>query len=335
MFVAMRIVLHAFVASLAFLTQVCAAADSASAAGRADEGTYPSRPVRVIVPFPPGGGDIVARIVAQMLSERMGQPFVVDNRPGAGSTLGTELAAKATPDGYTVLFATSALAISAAVYPRLAYDPVTDFAPVSAVGFAPLVLVLHPSVPATTVKELIALARAKPNALNYASNGSGSITYVAAELFKHLASARITEVTYKGAGPSITALLSGEVQLMFAPLGPTLAHIKAGKLRAIAMPDDKRSPLLPDVPTIAESGLPGYAAANWYGMAAPRATPRKLIVVLNRHIVAVLEDADVKARFSALGYEATPSTPEEFGRYVRADIQKWKKVIAQAGVKAN
>ena len=334
MFIAKRIFWYACVASAVLLSEISAAAESTS--GRsAGEGTYPSRPVRMIVPFPPGGGDTVARIVAQVLSERMRQQFVVDNRPGAGSTLGTELAAKATPDGYTLLFATSALAISAAIYPRLAYDPVTDFAPVSAVGSAPLVLVLHPAVPATSVKELISLAKAKPDTLNYASNGSGSITFVAAELFKHLAGVRITEVTYKGAGPSITALLAGEVQLMFAPLGPTLGHIRVGKPRAIAMPDDKRSQLLPDLPTIAESGLPGYAAANWYGIAVPRATPRKLIDQLNRNIVAVLENGDVKARFAALGYESTPSTPDEFGRYVRADIGKWKKLIEQAGVKPN
>jgi len=194
--------------------------------------------------------------------------------------------------------------------------------------------VVHPSVAANSVKELIALAKARPNTLNYASNGSGSITYVAAELFKSMAGVNLTEVTYKGAGPSITALLAGEVQLMFAPLGPTLPHVRAGRLRGLAMPYHERSPLFPELPTIAESGLPGYSAANWYGLAVPRGTPRRVVEVLNRNVVAVLETADVKSRLAALGYEPTPSTPEAFGTYVREEIAKWTKVVRSAGVKA-
>ena len=293
---------------------------------------YPVRPVRFVVPFPPGGADTVARIVAQKLSETLGQQLVIDNRPGAGSTIGTAVVANAANDGYTTLFATSAFAISAAIYRKLPYEPVRDFAPVSAIGSAPLILVVHPAVNAVSVKELIALAKAKPNALNYASNGSGSITFLAAELLKSMAGVRITEVAYKGAGPSLTALLAGEVQMMVAPLGPALPHVKAGKLKAIATPGAQRSALLPDLPTIAESGLPGYEAVNWYGVLVPRGTSAAIVRVLNQHIVAALGSADVRERFGQLGYEPTPSTPEAFGKQVRDEIAKWTRVIKEAGV---
>ena len=295
-------------------------------------GDYPSRPVRFVVPFPPGGADTVARVVAHKLSEITGQQLVVDNRPGAGSTIGTALVANAPNDGYTTLFATSAFAISAAIYRKLPYDSLRDFAPVAPIGSAPLILVAHPSVAAGNVKELIALAKAKPNALNYASNGSGSITFLAVELLKSMAGVRITEVAYKGAGPSITALLAGEVQLMIAPLGPAMPHVKTGKLKALGTPSPQRSTLFPDLPTIAESGLAGYEAVNWYGVLAPRGTSQQVIRTLNQHIVAALASNDVRERFAQLGYEATPGTPEQFGKQVRDEIEKWTKVIKDAGV---
>ena len=308
---------------------VLAAANLAAAAQPPDNSNiaYPQRPVRFIVPFPPGGADTVARIVAQKLTETLQQQVVIDNRAGAASVIGTALAAKAANDGYTILFATSAFAIAAVVYDKLPYDPLRDFAPVGAIASAPLLLVAHPSVAATSVQELIALAKAKPNALNYASNGSGSITYLAAELFKSMAGVGITEVSYKGAGPSLTALLAGEVQIMVAPLGPSLPYVKAGRLNALGVPSAKRSPLFPDLPTIAESGLPGYEAANWYGAAAPAGTPASVIRVLNSHIERALRSAEVNERFANLGYEATPSTPAAFGSYVHSEIRKWAGAV--------
>lgn len=277
----------------------------------------------------------MARIIGQKLTDQLGQQFVIDNRPGAASTIGTAVVANAANDGYTILFATSAVAITAAIYSKLPYNTVKDFSPVGAVAAAPLLLVAHPSVPANNVKELIALAKANPGALNYASNGSGSITYLAVELLKSMAGVRFTEVTYKGAGPSLTALLGGEVQLMIAPLGPSLPYVRAGRLKALGMPNAKRSALFPDLPTIAESGFPGYEALNWYGVLAPRGTPQHVVKLLNHQIVTALNNHDVRERFSTLGYEPTPSTPDEFGSYIRAEIQKWARVIKDAGVRPN
>ncbi len=307
------------------------AARSGSAAhDKAD--VYPGRPVRFIVPFPPGGSDTVARIIGQQLAERLGQTFVVDNRPGAASTLGTNLAAKATPDGYTLLFVTSAFAISAALYKKLPYDPVRDFAPITLAAAAPNILVAHPSIPANSFKELVALVKARPDGFNYASNGSGSITFLAMEMLKSMAGIRITEVPYKGAGPSLIALLSGEVQLMMAPLGPSVPHIRAGRLKGIAVPGARRSALFPDLPTIAESGLNGYEAMNWYGVLVPRGVNPHIVGILNQHIVAVLKSTEVQEKFAALGYEPTPSTPKELDLYVQAEIARWARVIKDAGV---
>ncbi|MBI4188962.1 MAG: tripartite tricarboxylate transporter substrate binding protein [Betaproteobacteria bacterium] len=327
------------VCTLAARTLFCLAAYSMchgtaalAAEKKANAGDYPARPVRVVVPFPPGGIDTVARAVGHKLTETTGRQFVIDNRPGAGGTIGTAVVANAANDGYTTLFTSSAFAISVAIYRKLPYDSVRDFAPVASIASAPLLLVVHPSVPASNVKELIALAKAKPNALNYASNGSGSITFLAAELLKSMAGVHITEVAYKGAGPSLTALLSGEVQLMVAPLGPSLPHVRTGKLKALGVPSAQRSALFPELPTIAESGLPGYEALNWYGVLVPRGTSQRIVSVLNQHIVGALESSDVRARFAALGYDPTPSTPEQFGKQVREEINKWTQVIKDAGV---
>jgi tripartite-type tricarboxylate transporter receptor subunit TctC len=296
---------------------------------------YPSRPVRFIVPFPPGGSDTVARILAEELTVQTGQQFVIDNRPGAGSTIGTAIAAQGTNDGYTLLFATSAFAISAAVYRKLPYDPIRDFLPVSKVALAPLLLVAHPSVRASSVKELVALAKSKPGVLNYASNGSGSITFLAAEMLKSMADIKITEVTYKGAGPSIAALLSGEVQLMVAPLGPVIPHVRSGRLKALAVPRLNRLKIFPNLPTISESGIQGYEADNWYGLVVPSGTPSSIVRVLNRHSVTALGNSKVEKRLSALGYEAISSTPEQFGKYIKAEIAKWSSVISNAGIAPN
>ena len=328
--------------SLAARTLLCLAACSTwhgsianTAENKASSGDYPARPVRFVVPFPPGGADTVARIVGHKLTETTGQQFVIDNRPGAGSTIGTAVVAHAANDGHTTLFATSAFAISAASYRKLPYDSLRDFAPVAPIASAPLLLVVHPSVAAGSVKELIALAKAKPNALNYASNGSGSITFLAAELLKSMAGVRITEVAYKGAGPSLTALLAGEVQLMVAPLGPSLPHVRTGKLKALGVPSAQRSALFPELPTIAESGLPGFEAVNWYGVLVPRGTSQRVIRVLNQYIVTALESSEVRERFAQLGYEPTPGMPEQFGRQVREEIDKWARLIKDAGIPQN
>jgi tripartite-type tricarboxylate transporter receptor subunit TctC len=303
-----------------------------AAENKAHPGDYPTRPVRFVVPFPPGGGDTVARIIGYKLTEATGQQFVIDNRPGAGSTIGTAVVANAPNDGYTTLFATSAFAISAAIYRKLPYDSLRDFAPVASIASAPLLLVANPSVRATTVKELIALAKANPNALNYASNGPGSITFLAAELLKSMAGVQITEVTYKGAGASIAALVAGEVQVMVAPLGPVLPLVKSGKLKALGTPSAQRSAMFPELPTIGESGLPGYEAVNWYGVLMPRGASQHQVILLNQHIVASLKAPDVRAQFAQLGYEAAPGTPEQFGKQVREEIKKWRQLIKDAGV---
>ncbi len=329
----MRPVFRAFTA-ISILLAHAAAGTAAQTGGAAHDNAdvYPGRPVRFIVPFPPGGSDTVARIIGQQLTERLGQNFVVDNRPGAASILGTDLAAKAAPDGYTLLFATSAFAISAALYKKLPYDPLQDFAPITLAAVAPNILVAHPLLPVNTVKELIALAKAKPDGLNYASNGSGSITFLAMEMFKSVAGIRITEVPYKGAGPSLIALLSGEVQLMMAPLGPSVPHVRAGRLKGIAVPGTRRSALFPEIPTVAESGLNGFEATNWYAVLVPRGVSPPVIAKLNQHIVAVLKTTEVQEKFAALGYEPTPSTPKELSLYVQAEIARWAKVIKDAAV---
>ena len=297
---------------------------------------YPARPVRFIVPFPPSGGtDIVGRIVGQKLSEKFHQQFVIDNRPGAASMLGSGIAAKATPDGYTLLLVTASFAIAAGYFKQLPYDSVRDFDPVGQVATAPLVFVVHPSVPAHSIKELVALAKARPDKLNYASGGEGGINHLPAEMFKTMTGAGITHIPYKGSGPALTALLAGETQLMIATVGSCLPQVRSGKLRALALAGARRSALLPDLPTVAESGLAGYAADNWYAMVAPHGTPRATLRLLNREILVLIGSAEVRDRFAALGFEPAPSTPEEFAKYLPSEIAKWRKAIQEAGIARN
>lgn len=297
---------------------------------------YPSRPVRFIVPFPPGGGtDIVGRMIGQKLGEKLGHQFVIDNRPGAASTLGANIAAKAAADGYTILLATASFAISASFYKELPYDSVRDFAAVARVASGPLVVVTHPSVAAGSVKELIALVRANPDTLNYASGGAGGINHLAGEMLKSMTDIRIVHVPYKGASPALTGLIAGEAQLMIGPLGPSLPHIRTGKLKVLAVAGAQRSSLLPDLPTVAESGVPGYEATNWYGVLAPRGTPQDIIVLLNKQTVATLRGDDVRGRFAALGFEPAASTPKEFADYLKSEIAKWARVMKDAGVSEN
>ena len=315
----------------------CAGADAVklAPAARTTDGNlqhYPSRPVRFIVPFPPAGGtDIVGRVIGQKLSEKLGQPFIIDNRGGAAGTLGSAIAAKAPADGYTILLATASFAISANFYAKLPYDSVRDFAAVARVASGPLLFVVHPSVPARSIRELIALARAYPRKLNYASGGEGGINHLPAEMFNHMAGVRIVHIPYKGAGPALVALLAGEVQVMIATLGSCLPHVRAVKLRDLAVAGERRSALVPQLPTVAESGVPGYAADSWYGVLAPRGTPHSIVAVLNREIVAALEREDTRAQFVALGFEPAASTPAQFADYLRSEIAKWGKVIRDSG----
>lgn len=312
---------------------LCASAGLGYAQGKQ---SYPSRPVRFIVPFPPGGGtDVVGRLLAQRFAGELGQPFVVDNRPGAGSTLGAAISAKAPADGYTIMLASASFAISASYYRKLAYDPVNDFDGIGLVVTGPLVLVAHPSLPANSMQELIALAKAQPGSLNYASSGAGTITHLATEMFLDMSGARITHIAYKGASPARIALLGGQVQILIAPLGPTLQDIKNGRLRALGVCGGRRSALLPSAPTIAESGVPGYEADTWYGLLAPRSTPRSVIELLNKKIAEALKIDELSRQLGAQGFEPAWTKPKQFDAYVKSEIAKWGKVMKDAGVQQN
>ena len=315
---------------------VLAAGVIAGISGVAVAQGYPNKPVRLIVPQSPGGGaDILARAVAAKLSETWGHQVVVENRAGAAGIIGTEAAAKATPDGYTLLMgAIGANGINPGLYPNLPYDSRKDFAPVTMVASAPLLVVVHPSVPLNSTKELIAFAKSQPGKINFASAGSGNATHLAGELFKTMANVDITHVPYKGATPAETDLIGGQVQLMFSSILSALPHVKAGRMKALAVTSLRRSSLAPELPTVAESGLPGYEMNPWYGVFAPAGTPRPVIDKIHRDIVRILQLPDVKERFAALGAEPVGNTPEQFGAFVDAEITKWSKVIKDSGAKA-
>jgi tripartite-type tricarboxylate transporter receptor subunit TctC len=296
---------------------------------------YPTKPVRMIVGFPPGGAaDIVARILGKKLGESMNAQFVVDNRAGAGSAIGAEIAAKAPPVGYTLFVTAGTIAVTAGLQKQLPYDAVKDFAPVSLAASTPNVLIAHPSLPVKTVADLVELARAKPGQLNFGSGGNGTMTHLSGELLKLMTGVQLTHVAYKGAAPAITDVMSGQVQLAFAALPGALPQIKAGRVRAIAVTTTRRSPSAPDVPTVAESGVPGYEASNWYGVLAPAATPAPIVGRLNAEIGRALREAEVADALRRQGLDPLPSTPEEFARYLKADIAKWTKVIRAAGIRA-
>ena len=294
---------------------------------------YPIRPIRMIVAYPPGGGtDIVGRLMAQKLSENLGQNVVVDNRGGATGNIGTELAARATADGYTLLMGNVAPnAINVSLFKKLPFDPVKDFAPVSLVAVTPNILVVHPSLAVKTVKDLITLAKAKPGALNFPSAGTGSSSHLAGEMLKSMAGIDMVHVPYKGGGPALIALLSGQVQLMFATLPAAMPHVKSGKVRPVAVTTSHRSQALPELPTIAESGVPGYEAATWYGLLAPAGTPKAIISALHGQVVRILA-SETRQRLLAQGFEPAGSSPSEFASYIRAEIVKWAKVIRDAGI---
>jgi len=296
---------------------------------------YPSKPIRLIVPFTPGGGtDILARVIGQKLTESMGQQVIVDNRAGAGGNIGAELAAKASPDGHTILMVSASYTVNAGLY-KLAFDPVRDLAPVTQVASVPFVLVAHPAVPASNVKELIALARSKPGQLNYASSGNGSAPHLAGELLTMMTHTTMVHVPYKGGAPAVADVIGGQVQLLFSTVIQGLPHIKSGRLKPLAVGSPKRSSALPEVPTIAESGVPGYDVTNWFGVLAPGAIPRQIIKRLNQEIVQHLQNADLRARLAAEGAEPVGSSPGELERIIRGDIEKYARIIKAAGIRIN
>jgi tripartite-type tricarboxylate transporter receptor subunit TctC len=307
------------------------------AADGAQAQTYPSKPIRMVVPFTPGGTtDILARTVGQKMGEAWGQLVVVDNRPGAGGNIGSELVAKSAPDGYTLLMGTiSTHAINASLYKRLPFDPTRDFAPVSRVGTLPNILIVHPSVPVKSVKELIELAKSKPGDLNFASSGVGTSLHLSGELFNSMAGVKLVHVPYKGSSPALADLLGGQVKIMFDNLPTALPHVKAGKLRPLAVTGTKRAAVLPEVPTVIESGLPGFEVTSWFAVFAPAKTAKDIITKLNGEIVKILNSADVKEKLTQLGVDAAPTTPEELAAFAKAETEKWGKVVKATGASAD
>jgi tripartite-type tricarboxylate transporter receptor subunit TctC len=296
---------------------------------------YPAKPVRVIVPYPPGGGnDTLGRLFAAKLGARLGQPFLVENRPGAGTMIGTEAAAKSAPDGHTILLSSIAThALSPNLYSRVPYDPIADFAPITLLGIAPTVLVINQEVPAKSLQELISLAKTKPGTLAYASGGNGTPPHINAEVFKSVAGVDLLHVAYKGGGPALTDLIAGRVHVMLDTAASAMPHVRAGKLRALALSAAKRSAEYPDLPTFAEAGLPAYDTNAWYSMHAPAGTPPEIVRRLNGELVAILKDADILARFKQLSTEPVGNSPEAFASFVKAELDKYARIIKAAGIK--
>jgi len=315
------------------LAAACAAAVLHSASAMAQ--SWPAKPVRLMVPFPPGGStDIVARIVGQKLGERLGQSIVIENRGGAGGTLGTAQVAKAAPDGYTLTVAsTSTHVVAPSVYQKLEYDPVKDFAPISLMAVSPYLLVVHPAVPAKSVKELVELARKQPGKMNYASAGVGSTTHLAMEMLKSASNTYMLHIPYNGNGPAGTAVISGQVEILFGSMPAVLPHAKGGRVRALAVGTLARSPSMPEIPTIAESGYPGFDASLWLGIMAPAGTPQPIIDRLHKEIVAVVSAADTREALSKAGAEPVTSSPAELAAMVRDGVPKYAKIVKMAGVK--
>jgi tripartite-type tricarboxylate transporter receptor subunit TctC len=321
--------------SLVLAAALGGAAALASLTHAAEPAHYPSRPIRLIVPQSPGGpSDMIARLTAQKLGENLGQIVVADNRAGAAGNVGCEIAARAAPDGYTLLLGPpGCLTINPSLYGKLAFDPQRDFAPITQIESGPQMLVVHPSVAAHSVKELVALAKAKPNAFNFASGGAGTPNHLAGELFRSAAGLQIVHVPYKGTGPALTALVSGQVQMMIASLAPALPHVKSGRLRGLAVSSRERSRVLPEMPTISESGYPGFEMVSWHSMLAPAKTPQPIITRLHGELVKVLAQPDVKERFADMGLDTVGSTPQALAQHIRSETTRFAKVIAAAGIK--
>ena len=304
-------------------------------AGTASAQTYPERPITLVVPYPAGGGnDVLGRLVAERMGKALGGTIIVENRGGAGGTIGTRQVAKSAPDGYTMLIATSSLAINPSLYPNVGYDPIKDFAPIGLLASGANIVLVHPSVPANSIQELIALAKKGPGKLNFASTGSGSSVHLAAELFAAMAGVKINHVPYRGSGPALNDLLGGHVTMMFATLPSAIGIVKGGKVRALAVSSAKRSAVFPELPTIAETGLTGYAAELHYGLVAPAGTPRPIIDRLNAALRSALEDPALRERLAREGAVPLPSTPEQYAADIAAEERMWGKIVRDAGVKA-
>jgi tripartite-type tricarboxylate transporter receptor subunit TctC len=305
-------------------------------AGAQAPDSWPSRPIRFILPFPPGGGtDILGRLIAERLTANLGQPVVTENRGGAGGNVGAEAAAKSAPDGYTIVLVAPSLTISPSLYSKLNYDPVKDFAPVSLVATVPNVMVTNPAVPANTLAEFIRLAKSKPGEMNFGSGGSGTSNHLAGELFNIVAGVKLVHVPYKGVNLAMNDVLSGRIQLVVIGIPATVPNIKAGKLRALALVAPRRSPVLPDVPTVAEAGLPNFEVTTWYGILAPAGTPKAIVVRLNAELAKIMHSPELKDRLDALATDPVTSTPEEFAGLIKREIVKWREVVREAGLKAD
>jgi len=295
---------------------------------------YPSKPIRLVVPYPPGAGtDILARTVGVRLSDSIGQQVVIDNRPGAGGTIGTEIVAKALGDGYTLLLGPTSHAINPSIYPRLPYDTTKDFAPVSTVASATIVLVVHPSQPVASVKDLVALAKSKPGQLAIGSAGNGTVFHLAGELFKQAAGIDLTHVPYKGGSPAITALIGGQINVLFETMLALQPHIKAGRAKPLAVAGAQRSSVMPELPTMVESGFPAIVAENWYGLYVPSSTPRDIITKLNAEVVKALKTPEMKERLAGQGAEVVADTPAQLATFLKSEMSKWAKVVKDSGAR--
>jgi tripartite-type tricarboxylate transporter receptor subunit TctC len=316
------------------LTVFCSPLQAAAAESSAVSG-YPAKPVRMVVGLAPGGAtDIMARAIAPRLSERLGRQFVVENRSGAGGTTAAALVAKSPPDGYTLLTVSASYSISPALYPALPYDSLKDLAPISRIAESPFLLVAHPSLPVKNVKELISLARAKPGVLNFASAGNGSSGHLTAELFKSMAAIPVTHVPYKGAGPALIDVLAGQVHYMFANILSSLPYVKSGRVKGLAVTSAKRSPIVPEIPTVDESGVKGYQVTSWYGVLAPAGTPQPIIDKLNTDINAVMKSSEVQTWLARDGAVPVAATPDQFAQHIATEIARWRKVVKEARIQA-
>jgi len=302
----------------------------------AAQSAYPNKPMRMIVPYPPGGPtDVLGRIVAQKLSESLGQQVVVENRPGASGMIGSEIVAKAAPDGYTLLTNASIHVINPSLYPKMSFDVLRDFAPVSLIAQVPLILVVNPGLPVKSVRDLIALAKAEPNRLNFGSSGNAAAPHLAGESFKIATGVQMQHVPYKGSAPALTDLIGGQVQLIFDSMPSAMPHVKSGKIKALAVTTAKRSPTVPDLPTIAESGVPGFDISTWYGVWAPAGTPKDIIHKLAAEMAKALQQPAVRERLAALGAEPVGNSPEEFAAYCQSELAKWSKIVKESGARAD
>ena len=312
----------------------CLALAAFALAGAAAAQPYPAKPVRLVVPYPPGGSnDVLSRITAQMMSPGLGQTVVIDNRGGAGGMIGAENVARSAPDGYSILNVQASFTANAALRAKLAYDPLGDFAYVGMMARGPLLAVVHPSLPVRNVKELIALARAKPGQINYGSTGTGGHNHLASELFARMAGIRIVHVPYKGVAPALTDLMGGHTQLVMTSLPSAMTQVQAGRLKALAVGSEKRSSFMPEMPTISESGVPGYFAEFWWGLAAPAKTPAEIVNRLASELARALQSAELKQRFAAEGAEPSPMPREQMTRFVANEIARWRKVALDAGIR--